>query len=80
MNGRRKGVAGSLENLARASASTFESPPPSTSPSFFFFFDEEDPLSQPKGNIATSSSEPKARECHASPASNSEDVPEMGYQ
>ena len=38
-----------------APASDFESLPPSTSP---LLFDEEDPLSQPEGNIATSSFEP----------------------
>ena len=46
--------------------------PPSTSPPFF---DEEDPLSEPEGNIAASSSEPTVAESRASPASNSEDVP-----
>ena len=37
-------------------------------------FDEEDPLVQPEGNIATSSSKPIARESRASPPSDSEDV------
>ena len=55
-----------------APASNLESPPPSTSP---LLFDEEDPLSEPEGNIATSSSEPTVGESPASPASNSEDVP-----
>ena len=57
-----------------APASNSESPPPSTSP---LLFDEEDPLSQPEGNIDTSS-EPKAGESPASLASNSQDVPPDG--
>ena len=41
-------------------------------------FDEEDPLSEPEGNIAASSSEPTVGEFPAFPASNSEDVPQDG--
>ena len=41
-------------------------------------FDEEDPLSEPEGNIAASSSEPMVGEFPAFPASNSEDVPQDG--
>ena len=59
------------ENLLLPKPPTL-SPRPSTSP---LLFDEEDPLSQPEGNIAASSSEPTAGESPASPASNSEDVP-----
>ena len=58
-----------------APASNPEFLPPSTSP---FFFDEEDPLSEPEGNIAASSSEPTVRECPAFMASNFEDVPQDG--
>ena len=58
-----------------APASNPESPPPSTSP---LLFDEENPLSEPKGNIAASSSEPTVGESPAFPASNSEDVPQDG--
>ena len=56
-------------------ASNPESLPPSTSP---LLFDEEDPLSEPEGNIAASSSEPTVGEFPAIPASNSEDVPQDG--
>ena len=49
--------------------------PPSTSP---LLFDEEDPLSQPEGNIAASSSEPTAEESSDSLASDFEDVPTDG--
>ena len=56
-------------------ASDPEYPPPSASS---LFFDEDDPLSEPKGNIATSSSEPTVKESSAFPASNSEDVPQDG--
>ena len=56
-----------------ALASNPEPPPPSISP---LFFDEGDPLSEPEGNIAASSSEPTVGESPASPASNSEDVPQ----
>ena len=52
-----------------------KSPPPSTPPPLF---DEEDPLSEPEGNIAASSSEPTVAEFPAFPASNSEDVPQDG--
>ena len=58
-----------------APTSHSESPPPSTS---YLLFDEEDPLSEPKGNIAASSSEPTVGEFPAFPASNSEDVPQDG--
>ena len=58
-----------------APASNRESLPPSNSP---LFFDEEDPLSEPEGNIAASSSEPTVGESPAFPASNSEDVPQDG--
>ena len=58
-----------------APASNPKSPPPSTSP---LLFDEEDPLSEPEGNIAASSSEPTGGEFRAFPASNSEDVPQDG--
>ena len=58
-----------------ALASNPESPPLSTSP---LLFDEEDPLSEPEGNIAASSSEPMVGEFPAFPASNSEDVPQDG--
>ena len=47
-----------------ALASDSESPPPSTSP---LLFDEKDPLSQPEGNIAASSSEPIVGESPSSP-------------
>ena len=53
-------------------ASNSKSLATSTSP---LLFDEEDPLSQPEGNIATSSLELRAGE---SPASNSEDMPSDG--
>ena len=56
-------------------ASNPESLPPPTSP---LLFDEEDRLSEPEGNIAASSSEPKVGEFPAFPASNSEDVPQDG--
>ena len=46
----------------RALASNSESPPPSTSP---LLFDEEDPSSEPEGNVAASSSEPKVGESPA---------------
>ena len=55
-----------------APASNPKSPPPSTSP---LLFDEKDPLSEPEGNIAASSSEPTVGEPPGFPASNSEDVP-----
>ena len=58
-----------------APASNPESPPPSTSP---LLFDEEDPLLEPEGNIAASSSEPTVGESPAFPASNSEDMPQDG--
>ena len=58
-----------------APASNSESPPPSTSP---LLFDEEDPLLEPEGNIAASSSEPTVAESRAFLASNSEDVPPDG--
>ena len=58
-----------------ALASNPTSPPPSTSP---LLFDEKDPLSEPEGNIAASSSEPTAVEFPAFPASNSEDMPQDG--
>ena len=58
-----------------APASNPESQPPSTSP---LLFDEEDPLSEPEGNIAASSSEPTVGEFPAFPASNSKDVPQDG--
>ena len=56
-------------------ASNPKSLPPSTSP---LLFDEEDPLSEPEGNIAASSSEPTVEAFPAFPASNPEDVPQDG--
>ena len=56
-------------------ASNPESLPPSTSP---LLFDEEDPLSEPEGYTAASSSEPTVGEFPAFPASNSEDVLQDG--
>ena len=56
-------------------ASNPESLPPSTSP---LLFHEEDPLSEPEGNIAASSSQPTVGEFRAFPASSSKDVPQDG--
>ena len=50
-----------------------ESPPPCTSP---LLFDEKDPLWEPEGNIAASSSEPTVGEIPTFAAPNSEDVPQ----
>ena len=61
--------------MSSCPASNLESLPPSTSP---LLFDEEDPLSEPEGNIAASSSEPTVGESLAFPASNSEDVLQYG--
>ena len=58
-----------------APASNLESPPPSTSP---LLLDEEDPLSEPGGNIAASSSDPTVGESPTLPASNSKDDPPDG--
>ena len=61
-----------------APASNLESLPPFASP---LLFDEEDPLSEPEGNIAASSSEPTVGEFPAFPASNSAPrCPKMGSQ
>ena len=57
-----------------APASNLEFSPP-TCPLHFY---EEDSLSEPEGNIATSSSEPTIGESPAFPALNSEDVPPDG--
>ena len=56
-------------------ASNPKSLPPSTFP---LLFDEEDPLLEPEGNIAASSSQPTVGEFPALLASNSEDVPQDG--
>ena len=61
--------------ISSCPASNPESLSPSTSP---LLFGEEDPLSEPEGNIAASSSEPTVGEFPAFAASNSEDVPQDG--